>query len=258
MMDLANKVILITGASSGFGELIARTCAARGARLVLAARSLPALEQLAADLGGPTYAVAVAADVTDDAAVTQLAAHVLRSFGRVDVLVNNAGFGVLDTMADARLSDLQAMMDVNVYGALRCTRVLLPHMRARGSGQIVMMASMAGSITSPGLGQYCATKHALVALSRTLTTELDGSGIRVAMICPGVAQTGFQQRADPAKFSRISKLSATTAEAVATVTADAIARGLHGEVVVPWYGRLMLFAGQLSPWMTRKISRIVG
>ena len=140
-MKLRDQVIVITGASSGFGEQIARQCAAHGARVVLVARSAGRLEKLAEELGGEPYALAIPTDVTDDTAVHALVQQVLQRFGRVDVLVNNAGYGILDAFQEARLADLQGMMDVNLYGAIRCTHAVLPSMLARRNGYICTMAS---------------------------------------------------------------------------------------------------------------------
>src|SRR5262245_31661392 len=142
-MDLRDQIIVITGASSGFGEMIARRCVAAGARVVLAARSAERLERLAGDLG-TDRALAVPADVVSDADVQRLAETTIERFGRADALINNAGFGVLDRQADARLADLHEMLEVNLCGMVRCTQAFLPHMLARRSGQIVIMASLAG------------------------------------------------------------------------------------------------------------------
>lgn len=256
-MRLRNKVVVITGASSGFGEQIARRCVARGARVVLAARSGEALERLAEQLGRGR-ALAVPTDVTCDADVAQLARRTVEVFGHADVLVNNAGFGVMDRFEQAQLRDLQEMMDVNVYGAVRCTQAFLPLMRARRSGQIVMMASLAGLVASHSMDFYCATKFALVGISRNLMVELAGSGVRCALICPGVAITNFMRRADLRKFPRIARLSNTSAETVADTTVRAIARRTHGEVLVPWYGYLLANAAGIFPAGARLVNRLVG
>jgi short-subunit dehydrogenase len=258
MESLTGRVIVITGASSGFGELIAQRCVAAGARVALAARTAAKLDQLAASLGGPARAIAVATDVGNPDDVARLAQTTLDHFGHVDVLVNNAGFGVFDRLAEARLDDIRAMMEVNVFGALACTQAFLPHMRARRSGQIVMMASMAGLVAAPNMGGYTASKHALVGLSRTLMLELEGSGVRCAMICPGVAETGFQHRAGADKYPRIARLSVCTAEQVADATVRAIARRTHGEIVVPWYGRLLALISYPLPGATRAVMRLIG
>jgi short-subunit dehydrogenase len=255
-VDLRDKVVVITGASSGFGELIARRCAAAGGRVVLAARSGEALSRLAEELGAER-ALAVPADVTDAGDVARLAEATLARFGRADVLVNNAGFGVFDRVAEADLADLQRMMDVNVYGAVRCTQAFLPHMRARRAGQIVMMASLSGLIPTINMGFYSSTKHALVAISRAMLVELAGSGVRCALICPGESPTGFQRHALPEKFPNIVRLTRVRPEQVADATLRAIAHGTHGEVVVPWFGRLLDLLAAPLPGATRLVMRLV-
>jgi len=256
-VDLRDKVIVITGASSGFGEQIARRCAQAGANVVLAARSAERLERLAAELGADR-ALAAPTDVTSDAGVTRLVATTLERFGRADVLVANAGFGVLDPITDARIEDLQEMIDVNLYGTVRCIKAFLPDMLRRRNGQIVVMASMAGLLATANMGFYATTKHALVGMTRTLLLELHGTGVRSALICPGVAETGFQQRADQAKYARFTRLVSCTAEQVADVTVRAIQRRTHGEVIVPWYGRILDILATPIPGLSRFVIRLVG
>jgi short-subunit dehydrogenase len=256
IVNLSDKVVVITGASSGFGELIARRCAQAGARVVLAARSAEPLERLAAALG-PERALAAPTDISDAANVARLAEATLARFGRADVLVNNAGFGVLDRVEEADVADLQQMLEVNLVGAVRCTQAFLPHMRAQRRGQIVMMASIAGVISTMNLGFYSATKHALASLSRTLMLELAGSGVRCALICPGIAPTGFQRHSGFDKYARIARWADTTPEHVADATVRAIVRRTHGEVYAPWYGRLLAVAAFPLPGATRLVMRLV-
>jgi short-subunit dehydrogenase len=258
-VDLRDKVIVITGASSGFGEQIARRCSQRGAQVVLAARSIDPLELLAEELrarGG--RALAVAADVTSEADVARLATITEGRFGRTDVLVANAGFGVLDRIADAPIKDLQEMIEVNLIGTARCVKVLLPSMIQRRSGQVVIMASIAGLIATHNVGYYSASKFALVALTRALMIELHDTGVRCALICPGNAPTGFQQRADAAKYPRITRLVNCTSEQVAEATVRAIQRRTHGEVVVPWRARLLSILANPIPSLSRLVIRLVG
>jgi len=257
-VDLSEKVIVITGASSGFGEGIARRCAGAGATVVLAARSAGKLEQLAAELGATAGRVlAIPTDIARAEDVARLAEIALDRFGRADVLVNNAGFGVLDRFAEARFEDLQEMVDVNLYGTTRCTQAFLPGMLRRGSGQIVIMASLAGLLASMNMAFYSATKFALVGLARTLMLELYGTGVRCALICPGIASTGFQQRADVRKYSRITGLVRVSPEQVVDVTVRAIARGTHGEVITPWLARPLVATSSLLPGLARLVVRIV-
>ena len=256
-MPLRGQVVVITGASSGFGELIAARCVAQGARVVLAARTQAKLDTLAASFG-PDRALAVQTDVALPADAARLFQATLDRFGRADVLVNNAGFGILDPLSSAAPADLQQMLDVNLFGALYCTQAFLPSMRARRSGQIVMMASVAGLLASPNMGLYSTTKHALIGLSRTLAVELTGSGVRLALICPGVAQTGFQQRADRSKFARSTRFTSVTPEAVADATVSAISRQLDGELVIPRRVLPLIWARALFPNLGRRITAWLG
>ena len=256
-MDLHDQVIVITGASSGFGEAIARRCTAAGARVVLAARSAEAIEQLATQLGASAgRALAIPTDVTSDADVARLAATTIERFGRADVLVNNAGFGILDRLIDAQLPDLQEMIDVNLYGAVRCLNAFLPGMLARRSGQVVMMASLAGLMATINMGYYNTGKFALVGLARTLMLELYGTGVRCALICPGVAPTGFQVRADQRKYARILKLVRCSSDQVADATVRAIAKRTHGEVIVPRRAVPLVAVGAAFPSLARLVLRI--
>lgn len=256
-MALQNQVVVVTGASSGFGEAIARRAAARGAQVVLVARSAGALERLAGEIGRDR-ALALPADVTSDADVAALARTVIERFGRADALVNNAGIGIMDSFAAAGLADLQEMVDINLYGAVRCTQAFLPHMLARRQGQIIMMSSLGGLIATSNMAFYCATKFALVGMSRSLMLELAGSGVRCALICPGVAKTGFFRRADVGKYARSTLLATTSAEAVAAATVRAIERRAQGEVIVPWYGRPLARAANALPGLSRLVLRLLG
>lgn len=259
-VDLRDKVIVVTGASSGFGEAIARRCAAAGATVVVAARSAEQLERLAGELSaGPGSALAVPTDVTCSEAVARLAATTLERYGRADVLVSNAGFGVFDRFVDARLADLQEMIDVNLYGAVRCTQAFLPEMLRRRRGQIVLMASLAGLIAPINMAFYSATKFALVGLGRSLMLELAGTGVRCALLCPHVALTGFQRRADVQKYPRSTRLLPwITPEQVACATVRAIARGTHGEVLIPRLARPAVAIANTFPALARAVMQLIG
>jgi hypothetical protein len=224
--------------------------------VVIAARSADKLQQLADDLG-PERVLAVPTDVTNDDQVACLMHATVQRFGRVDVLISNAGFGVFDRIVDARLADLQEMIDVNVYGTVRSVQTFLPPMLARGSGQIVIVASLAGLIATERLGFYGASKFALVGLTRSLMLELRGTGVRCALICPGVARTGFQQRADDHKYARITRLTHCTTEQVAAAITRAVQRGTHGEVIVPRRLRPLAAAAGAFPGLTRLVLQLV-
>lgn len=256
-MSLVGRVVVITGASSGFGADIARRAVAAGAKVVLAARSTDKLNALVAELGGSEHALAVTADVTSDDDVAHLVSEA-EAFGPVDMLINNAGFGFIDKFVDAPLTDLQRMMDVNVYGAVRCTKAFLPHFLARKKGQVIMMASIAGLAAARNMAFYCASKFALVAISRTLQQELSGTGVYCSVICPGVAQTGFQLNAPNEKYPRAAALSSCTSAQVADAVIDELKRRRMGEVIVPWHSVVLMRFGAAFPGVARAIMNMIG
>jgi NADP-dependent 3-hydroxy acid dehydrogenase YdfG len=180
------RVAVVTGASSGIGAASARALAAAGFDVVLGARRLDRLEQVAAETGG----TAIALDVTDDASVEAFARAVDERHGRCDLLVNNAG-GALgaDPVAGADLADWQRMYDINVLGTLRVTKALLPALSESGAGTIVVVSSTAGLATYEGGGGYSAAKHGQTVLAQTLRLELNGQPIRVIEIDPGMVKT---------------------------------------------------------------------
>ena len=149
------------------------------------------------------------------------------------------------------------MVEVNLYGTVRCTQAFLPDMLRRRSGQVVIMASLAGRMASLNMAFYTATKFALVGLARTLMLELAGTGVRCALICPGVALTGFQQRADIRKYSRITGLVRVNSDQVARATVRAIAYDRHGEVIIPRLAWPLAAADSLLPGLSRLVMRIV-
>lgn len=188
-MTLAGRIIAITGASSGIGEGIARELSAAGARLVLTARKIEALETLASELGEAAF---VAADVTDGDLADRLDAAATDQWAAsVDGLVNNAGVmhaGDVDTLTDAQID---ATIDTDLRAAIRLAYAFARRFKARGSGDIVNLSSISGLKTFPTLAVYDAAKHAIEAFSDSLRMELGQSGVRVSVIAPGPVATGL-------------------------------------------------------------------
>ena len=183
-----SRTILITGASSGIGAGIARSLAQPGARLVLGARRLERLQALADELRQHGADVRVhALDVTQRAQVEAFAASALEQFGALDVIVNNAGVMPLSPMASLKVDEWDRMIDVNIRGVLHGIAAVLPHMRARGSGQIINIASIGALSVVPTAAVYCATKHAVRAISEGLRQE--HRELRVTCIHPGVVES---------------------------------------------------------------------
>ena len=180
-----DKVVLITGASSGIGAGIARELGRAGAKLVLGARRTDHLEALAEEIGGDVLTQRL--DVTDRADVAAFADAARHRFGRVDVIVNNAGVMPLSLMASLKVEEWDRMIDVNIKGTLYGIAAVLPEMTARGAGHIINIASIGALQVSPTAAVYCATKYAVRAISDGLRQENDR--IRVTCIHPGVVES---------------------------------------------------------------------
>lgn len=189
--SLKDKVAIITGASSGIGEATARRLAESGARVVLAARRVERLEALAADIERREGTALVAStDVTDERSVQRLARAALDAFGRIDILINNAGIMPLSPISKLRVEEWDRMIDVNIKGVLYCIAATLPTMLEQGSGHIINVSSVAGRRPFPSGTVYSATKFAVRAISQGLRLELSPiNGIRVTDIEPGVVAT---------------------------------------------------------------------
>jgi len=198
-------VWLIVGSSSGFGRAIAEAALARGDRVAAAARRTTPLAQLVA--AAPDRSLAVTLDVTDAAQIDAAVAATLERFGRIDVLVNCAGYGSVGAVEELVEADLRALMDTTFFGAVATTKAVLPHMREQGSGAIVQLSSMGGQLTFPGFGAYCSAKFALEAMSEALAAEVAPLGIRVLIVEPG----GFRTEFGGAAMHRSPSLDAYTA-----------------------------------------------
>ena len=227
MNGIKDKVVLITGASSGIGEAAAHLLAEQGAKIVVGARRVERLEKLVADItakGGTARHKAV--DVTKRAEVEAFADFAREAFGRVDVIVNNSGVMPLAPMAALKIDEWERMIDVNIRGVLYGVAAVLPEMKARGSGQIVNVASIAAHLVMPTAAVYCATKHAVWAISEGLRQE--NPDIRVTTISPGVVATELgDDISDAATRDMLAGLRNTA------LTPDAIARAISYAIAQP-------------------------
>lgn len=196
--SLKDKNIIITGASGGIGAEMAALCAERGANLVLLARNLEKLNILKAELED-RFQVKVDVyklDVSNTDEVQAVFSNILQQHGHVDVLVNNAGFGVFREALDAKMDEIKGMFAVNVVGLMACTSMILPKMRQQGSGHIINIASQAGKIATPKSSVYSATKHAVLGYTNSLRLELAEHHIFVTAVNPGPIETNFFTIAD--------------------------------------------------------------
>lgn len=198
MPSLTGKKIIITGASGGIGAEIARLCAERGANLVLLARGIEKLELLKKELES-RHSVKVFVnqlDVSDTEAIQNVFTRILNEIGHVDILINNAGFGIFDYAHEVKVEDIKSMFDVNVVGLMACTAMVLPGMKQRRSGHIINIASQAGKIATPKSSVYSATKHAVLGYTNSLRMEVADDHIYVTSVNPGPIATNFFNIAD--------------------------------------------------------------
>lgn len=185
-----DDVLIITGASSGIGAALAQAFCHRGARVVLAARRQDRLDEVAGSCDG--RALPISCDVTKPEDRARLVDSTLTRFGRVNGLINNAGIGLYGSFEETTEEDLRALFDVNVHSLFLLSQAVVPVMRKAGRGRIVNIASTGGlAAHTQGVSAYLAAKHAVVGLSRGLRRDLEGSGIRVQVVCPHLTDTEF-------------------------------------------------------------------
>ena len=250
-IDLTNKVVLITGASSGFGEDAARHFAKAGCRVVLAARRLDRLQALAAEIqnaGGE--AIAVPVDVSQPAEIEVMVQSTLDLYGRIDILFNNAGYGSMDWFENLSPDrHIETLIQVNLTGTILVTRAVIPHMLKQRSGHIINMASVAGLIAAPLITTYSASKYGVRAFTDALRREVSPFGIHVSGIYPGPATTEFGKKLERTRSrERVKKFkyphltSAYVAQRVVEV-----AQRPRRSLVIPWWFRIITTFDMLFP-----------
>lgn len=251
MQNLKNKVVLITGASSGFGEDAALLFAKEGCKVILAARRIDRLQDLAAriqDAGGE--AIAIPVDITNTADVDGMLKSTLDLYGQIDILFNNAGIGRVDWFENHSMErDIDMLVQVNLTALMQVTRAVLPHMLKRGEGHIINMVSVAGLIASPLITSYAASKHGARAFTDALRREVAPLGIKVSGIYPGPAATEFGHHIGKSQtYGSVRKSfgSRMTSAYVARRVVD-IAKYPRRSLVIPWWFRFITTFDMLFP-----------
>jgi len=241
-VNCAGKVVLVTGASEGIGLACARGLLARGAKVAGIARGEAKLRAIDGVFPIP-------GDLTDPDFPVLAVQQTISQFGRVDILINNAGVGLYAPSWKASLDDTRRMFELNVMAPLAMTQAVVPHMKANGTGLIVNVGSIAGKMTLPWLTLYSASKYALGSFTDGLRIELAGTGIRTLMVCPSYVNTGFQSHVlggkPPARIFRARGMAITPEQC-----AEAIIKGIEGDkrtVVTPKLGWAMIAAARLFP-----------
>jgi len=226
----------------GIGEAIAKEFIDRGANVVFSSRDLQRTEAARQRVGGLERSIAVACDVTKRADIANLLAQALSRFQRVDVWVNNAGYGLMDSVESMNMRECRRMFDTNLFGTIDAMQLVIPVMKKQSSGTIINIASTAGHIAVPFMAAYCATKHAMRAIGNAARVELRGTGVNVLTVCPGYISTDFSVNAVKGK-EQLRLGAAVKRRITADRVARAVVRGyLRGkrEVSVPWRDHIVI------------------
>ena len=250
----------------GIGESIARLFAAEGATVVLASRDLARVEAARASIaaavaGSAERLLAVACDVRRREDLERLLSITVARYGRVDIWVNNAGFGLVDSVQRMNMDECRRMFDTNLFGTVNAMQVVIPRLREQGSGAIVNISSVAGHIAVPYMAAYGATKHALNCFSKAARLELRNTGVQINNVCPGYVKTDFSANA-----VRGGDNVGVAGSVKRGITADRVARAVlkaylenKREVVVPWTDRLTIGLYRTLPalfeWGMMKVMR---
>lgn len=259
-MRLIGKVAVVTGASTGIGEAIAQKFVIEGASVVLASRDQARVEAARGRIGYHDRTLAVACDVRQRTQIEQLLRSALEQFGHVDIWVNNAGHGLLDSVAEMDMHQCRELFDTNLFGTIDAMQLVIPVMRKQGKGTIINISSVAGHIAIPNMAAYSASKHAMNAIGKAARVELAGTGLHVMTVCPGYVATDFAANAVKGKDAQ--RISAAKNRIGVERVANAVLNGYFSnkrEVVVPWsywiFITLYRFWPGLVEWFMKRLLR---
>lgn len=249
-MEMDGKVVVVTGASMGIGEAIAKEFVDHGASAVLLSRDASRAEAARQRVGHLERTLALACDVHNCNQIDSVVGLTLRHFGRIDVWVNNAGVGIRDSVADMEMAACRQLFETDFFGAVACLQAVVPTMREKGGGTIINISSVAGHVPVPFMSPYCAAKFAVNAIGKGARVELKRHNINVLTVCPGYIQTDFGAHMVANRRGRVrpESVKGITAERVARATYDGY-RKRKREVIVPWTMIPVVKLYQLFPGM---------
>jgi len=261
MERFRDKVVWITGASSGIGEALAYAFSREGAHLVLSARRQDRLEQVRAQCTGPGKVLVLPFDITQLDCHPTMVGAVIEHFGQVDILVNNAGISQRSLAAETRLEVDRRIMEVNYFGVISLTKAVLPFMLQRGRGHLVVISSLLGKFGIPLRSAYCASKHALHGFFDSLRAEVHDQGIAVTLICPGWVRTEVSIHALRADGSEHGQMDTTIEKGMDPhVCARHILNAVHkrkAEVYIAGAEKLGVYLKRFTPglfnWLIRRM-----
>lgn len=254
-MELSGKIAVVTGASMGIGEAIAKLFVESGATVVLVSRDANRVEAARQRIGHTDRTMALSCDVRHREEIDRVVGLTLHHLQRIDVWVNNAGHGILDSVADVNMAGVRETFDTNFFGALEAMQAVIPVMKQQGGGAIINISSVAGHIPIPFHAVYSATKFAMNALGKGARIELRQYGINVLTVCPGYVQTAFSAnaiRGGELKQVRPASVRGITADRVARAVLDGYLKGKR-EVVVPWTMKPAITMYQLFPGLVERV-----
>jgi len=260
-MDLSGKVAVVTGASMGIGEAIAKLFVQKGAHVVFLSRDTGRAEAARARAGHTDRSIALSCDIRNREEIDKVINLTVHSFHRIDIWVNNAGKGIMDASNQADMSSVRDVFNLNFFGALESMQAVIPVMKQQGSGTIINISSVAGHIPLPFHGVYSATKFAMNAFGKAARVELKSDGIHVMTVCPGYVRTDFSANAIKGAEQKTVRPSVARG-----ISAQRVARAVfHGylkqkrEVIVPWTMHPAIKMYQLFPavveWAMVKLAR---
>ena len=261
-MDPRGKVVVVTGASMGIGEALARAFAREDCKVVLSSRDPARLEAARARVGAPDRTLAIACDVRNREEIDRLLGLTLHNFGRVDIWINNAGFGLQDSVAAMDMKACHDMFGTNLFGAIECMQAVIPVMKCQTGGMIINISSVAGHIPLPFFAAYSATKFAMNAIGKAARMELRASGVHVMTVCPGTIATSFQANVvkgrERLRIGGPDRDPGIRADRVAAAVVKACGPEKR-EVIVPWQHHISVKFYQLFPWLVEwAIARSLG
>lgn len=253
-MKFKDKVVFLTGASSGIGEALAIELNNRGYKTILAARRIDRLEKLANQLNqNSNNSIAVECDVTSDESIKNAYSKTLSTFGKIDVVIANAGFGVVGNLEKLNVEDYHRQFDTNVYGVIRTIKPAIEELK-KTKGQIIIVGSVMGYFSIAGQSAYAMSKYAVRALAEAIEFELKPYGIAVTQINPGYVQSDIRRVDNYGKFHPESNKGFTKLHMPAAKAAKIIANSLDcrcREIIVTFHGKVIVFISKHMPWILR-------
>ena len=251
-MDFKNKVVLITGASSGIGKQTAIEFAKLGSNIILVARKKDKLEQVENQLKQFHVTTLVCTcDISKKDQVQSMSKIVLEKFNSIDILVNNAGFAIYGSVSELSINEIESQMETNYFGTIYCIKFFLPSMLKKKSGHIVNVASVAASFGLPGIASYCASKFAMLGFSEGLKHELSGTGVGITVVSPIMVKTDFF---DHPSFEKMPKYSPTSLNS--KTVAKAIVKASNSsrlEIITPSIVRIAVWLKHTFPYFINPI-----